>query len=272
MADRLRVACIQNRATPDLDENLARTSQWAREAADQGAELIALPEYFSGLSTKGPRVHPVAFPEHGHPALAAFSALARETGAWLLLGSLGVEGPDGRIFNRSYVLDDRGEIVARYDKIHLFDVDLAGGHSYRESETIAPGNCAVLAETPWGHIGLTVCHDLRFPALYRSLAQAGAAILAVPAAFTRITGEAHWHTLNRARAIENGCFVISPCQTGLLDGGGECFGHSLVVDPWGRVLADGGVEEGVIVTEIDSSQVQAVRGRIPSLSHDRPFA
>jgi len=178
---------------------------------------------------------------------------------------------DGKILNRSIMLDPTGHIAARYDKLHLFDVDLGDGKIYRESATIAPGAEAVLAPCAGSLIGLSVCYDLRFPELYRSYAQAGAEMLAVPAAFTRMTGQAHWHVLNRARAIENGSFVIAPCQFGTLAGGAECFGHSLIVDPWGRVLADGGEEENVALADIDLDLVTETRRRIPSLRHDRPF-
>ena len=191
---------------------------------------------------------------------------------WVLLGSLGVERPDGRIANRGYVIDPQGRVTARYDKIHLFDVDLEAGKSYRESATIAPGSEAVVAETPWGGLGLSVCYDLRFPQLYRRLAKSGATMLAVPAAFTKITGEAHWHVLVRARAIENGAYVFAPCQNGTLEGGSECFGHSLIVDPWGRVLADGGEGEGVILADVDPEEVTRARQRIPALTHDRNFS
>jgi predicted amidohydrolase len=179
--------------------------------------------------------------------------------------------PDGRIFNRSCLIDRNGRIAARYDKIHLFDVDVEAGKSVRESATIAPGDEAVVAAAEGAVFGLSICYDLRFAQLYRTLAQAGAELLAVPAAFTRLTGQAHWHVLNRARAIENGAFVVAPCQYGTLAGGAECYGHSLIVDPWGRVLADGGEEEGFVIAEIDLAEVAAARRRIPSLRHDRPF-
>lgn len=271
MTQTLTVACIQNRATPDVHENMERCIGLARAAAGDGARLICTAEYFSGLRTEGGAVHPVAFEEADHPVIPAFAAQARELGAWFLLGSLGVRTADGRINNRSYLIDPTGATVARYDKIHMFDVDLGEGQQYRESATISPGADAVVADTPWGGLGLTICYDLRFPALYRALAHAGASLFAVPAAFTKVTGEAHWHVLNRARAIESGAFVIAPCQTGALHGGGECFGHSLIVDPWGEVLADGGEDEGYCMAEIDPAAVASARRRIPSLEHDRDF-
>jgi predicted amidohydrolase len=223
------------------------------------------------VALKDGLLHPAAFEEARHPVLQAFTDLARERRVWLLLGSLGVHAADGRIFNRGYLLDPQGAVAARYDKIHMFDVELTEGAPLRESATIAPGDCAVLADTGFCTMGLTICYDLRFPHLYRRLAQAGADLLAVPAAFTRVTGEAHWHVLNRARAIENGCYVVAPCQYGTLPGGAACFGHSLIVDPWGAVLADGGDAEGVVLADIDPAEVGRARSRIPALSHDRSF-
>jgi deaminated glutathione amidase len=272
MADSFRAACIQFSARARIDPNLESGVRLAREAAARGAKLIALPEYFSGVATEGHRLVPTAFAEADHPAISAFTAAARELDAWMLLGSLAVVKPDGKIANRSYLINPAGEVTARYDKIHLFDVDLGAGRKYRESETIAPGSVAVVADTPWGGLGLSVCYDLRFPQLYRALAKAGATMLAVPAAFTKLTGLAHWHTLVRARAIENGAYVIAPCQNGVLEGGGECFGHSLIVDPWGEILADGGEAEGVVVADIDPQAVVDARRRIPALTHDRHFS
>jgi deaminated glutathione amidase len=176
-----------------------------------------------------------------------------------------------RAANRSFLIDPRGEIIARYDKIHMFDVDLANGESYRESRNYRAGDIAVAIDLPWGRLGLTVCYDLRFPALYRALAEAGCAFLAIPSAFTKQTGEAHWHVLNRARAIENGAFVLAAAQGGLHENGRETFGHSLVVDPWGRILAEGGTDPGVIFATIDPAEVAAARAKVPSLQHGRRF-
>jgi predicted amidohydrolase len=268
---KLKLACIQNCATPEVDRNIELCLKLTRAAAAEGARLIALPEYISGLRTEGPKIIPVAFRETEHPAIPAFAAAARNLEVTILLGSIAVIAPDGRIFNRGCLIDRQGRIAARYDKIHLFDVDLGEGQMVRESATIAPGDEAVVAAAEGAMLGLTVCYDLRFAALYRALAQAGADLLAVPAAFTRLTGKAHWHVLNRARAIENGAFVLAPCQYGTLAGGAECYGHSLIVDPWGRVLADGGEDEGFITAEIDLDEVAAARRRIPSLRHDRNF-
>ncbi len=270
------VACVQNCAGTETDPNLADCADLVREAAGRGAAFILLPEYFTGLDIKGDILIPDAFAEADHPALPLFAGLAREHRAWILLGSLAitVDGGPGRaerIANRSYLLDPEGAVAARYDKIHLFDVDLADGESYRESATIAPGTGAVLAELPWGRVGLSVCYDLRFPQLYRALAKAGADFLTVPAAFTKTTGQAHWHVLLRARAIETGCYVFAPCQYGVHAGGRATYGHSLIVDPWGRILADGGEERGVVVAEVDPAAVSRARGMIPALRHDRPF-
>jgi predicted amidohydrolase len=265
-------ACIQNTATPDLAHDIAVLSGMIREAAAGGAAFVATPEYCAGLDTRDGKLFPVAHEESQHPAIPAFAALARDLEIWLLIGSVGVKAPDGRILNRSYMFDRHGQIAARYDKIHLFDIDLGEGHSYRESATIAAGANAVLAPCVEGSIGLSICYDIRFPHLYRAYAQVGAEMLAAPAAFTRVTGEAHWHVLQRARAVENGAYVLSPCQCGTLSGGAECFGHSLIVDPWGRVLADGGERPGIIMAKIDLALVAETRRRIPSLRHDRVFA
>ncbi len=272
MTTTFTAACIQNEGLADMDASVAAATELVRAARGAGAELICLPEYFSCYKPAaagaivGPRAEPT------HPALSHFRTLAEELGAWLLLGSLAITAGPGKIFNRSYLVTPEGAIAARYDKVHLFDVDLADGESYRESALIEPGAQAVLATTPWATLGLSVCYDLRFPQLYRSLARAGAEVLTVPAAFTRTSGQAHWHLLLRARAIETGCFVLAPCQTGDHGGGWESFGHSLIVDPWGRVLADGGEEAGFITAEIDLTEVAKARAMIPALDHDRDFA
>ena len=270
MSESFKAACIQNCAGPDVGPNIAETLAMSRDAADRGAELICLPEYFSALEVRDGRLYFEPFAEDAHPALPAFRDLAKERGVWILLGSLPIAAGGGKINNRGYMIDPTGAVTARYDKVHLFDVDLPGGESYRESATIEPGCDAVLTDTPWGKLGLSICYDLRFPHLYRALAQAGAGILVVPAAFTKTTGEAHWHVLLRARAIENGAYVIAPCQCGVHEGGAT-YGHSLIIDPWGRVLADGGEDPGVVMAEINMAEVARVRGMIPSLQHDRPY-
>ena len=233
----------------------------------------------SNLIESGRRRRDKARREADDPFLAGMRDLARELGAWLLLGSLVIDpagepgaGDETRLANRSFLLDAQGGIVAQYDKIHMFDIDLPGGESYRESNAYRPGDHTVVAETPWGRLGMSVCYDVRFPHLYRALAQAGADFLAVPSVFTVPTGRAHWHVLLRARAIENGCFVFAPAQWGEHTAGRKSYGHSLIVDPWGEVLAEGGEGVGIITaTEIDPARIAKVRGGLPSLQHDRRF-
>lgn len=254
--------------------NIAAAEGFAREAARAGARLIGFPENVAFMAPDGHGVREAARSEAAHPALAHFRALAKELDVWLLVGSLGIAGADstGRVANRSFVIDASGGIVTRYDKIHMFDVELPGGESYRESSTFCPGAQAVMVATPWARLGLSICYDLRFPYLFRALAKAGAEIIAVPAAFTRTTGRAHWHTLLRARAIETGAFVFAPAQCGTHPRGRQTYGHSLIVDPWGEVVADGGETPGVVVADIDLARVEEVRAQIPSLRHDRGFA
>ncbi len=213
----------------------------------------------------------LARPESEDPSVAGYRALAAETGAWLLAGSLVLRADADKLVNRSLLIDPKGRIAARYDKIHMFDVEIPDGQSYRESRAYQGGDRAVTAELPWGRLGMTVCYDMRFSYLYRALAKAGAAFLSIPAAFTRFTGAAHWHVLLRARAIETGCYVIAPAQCGDHAGGRETYGHSLIVAPWGEVLADGGAEPGFVIAEIDLAEVAEARRRVPALDHDRRF-
>ena len=273
MSATVTVALVQNNASSAHGENIEVVLKLMREGAGRGAELIALPEYVSGFGADaaGDLDLPV-FDEREHPALAAFASEARRLKVFVLVGSLAIRRADGRTVNRGFVLDRIGAIVARYDKIHLFDVDLGPGKVYRESKVIAPGDAAVVAPTPWGGLGLSICYDLRCAALYRALAHAGASILAVPAAFTKTTGQAHWHVLLRARAIETGAFVIAPCQVGSFPGGAQAYGHSLIIDPWGKVLADGGEAQGIASATLDLDEVERVRARIPALQHDREFS
>ncbi len=272
MSGRFRLACVQLNSGDEVAANIVHAGEWIRRAADAGADFIATPETTAMMEPRGRLAIAKAQPEEGHEALAAFADLARELERWLLIGSLSVTIPgDGRLANRSFLIDPHGRVQARYDKIHMFDVDLPSGESYRESKTYRPGDAACLAATPWGPLGMTVCYDVRFPHLYRDLAAAGAVMLSVPAAFTAVTGAAHWHLLLRARAVENGCFVFAPAQCGSHPGGRRTFGHSLIVDPWGEVLADGGEEPGFVTADIDLDRVDEARRRIPSLAHDRPY-
>jgi len=265
------VACIQNCATDDLEANLADVESLVRAAADAGAALICLPEFYCLLEPGDGAYFDKGYFADDHPALHHATGLARELGRWLLLGSIPIRHVDRKVHNRSFVVSAQGVVVAIYNKIHLFDVAIRDGQQYKESNSVAPGDEAVLVDMPWGRLGLTICYDVRFPQLYRQLAQAGADFIAIPAAFTAKTGAAHWHSLVRARAIENGCYVFAPGQCGQRAWGRRTYGHSLIVDPWGEVLADGGDAEGFILAEVDAARVGEVRRMIPALEHDRPF-
>lgn len=267
----LKVACLQMNAGPVIADNLDYVQRHIIMAADQGVQFIATPE--NTCHMKFPQRDKLlsSLREEDHDALPLFTSLAKQKGVWILLGSLSIKIADDKIANRSYLIDDQGQIAATYDKIHMFDVDLKGGESYRESEIVHAGDRAVLADTPWGKVGMTICYDLRFPQLYRTLAQAGASILTVPAAFTVPTGQAHWETLMRARAIENGAYVIAPAQCGTHDGGRKTYGHSLIVGPWGDIISQGGDAPGLVIADLDMDAVAQARRSIPSLHHDRIF-
>jgi predicted amidohydrolase len=267
-----RVACIQTSSTREVAENVAAVSAQISRARADGADLICTPEIVDLIEPNRALRNEKAQPEASHTALAGFREAAARSGAWVLIGSIAVKLDGDKLANRSFLIDGSGNIVAKYDKIHMFDVDLAGGESYRESATFRAGDGAVLAQTPWGPLGMTVCYDLRFPHLYRALAQAGALFITIPAAFTRPTGRAHWHVLQRARAIETGCFVFAPAQCGEHAEGRKTYGHSLIVAPWGEVLADGGEDVGIVSAEIDPAKVYEARGMVPSLQHDRAYA
>ena len=267
----MKVACVQNCASNDMAETLNTVAKLIYEAAKENADLIALPEYFSCLHVEDARFIAGALPEDQHPALLLIKDIAKEVDAWILIGSLAIDDGGARYKNRSFMIDSSGEIKAKYDKIHMFDVTLDNGQTYRESEIFKPGDKAVMVSTPWGKIGLSICYDLRFAYLYRSLAQAGASILTVPAAFMHATGRAHWHALLRARAIETGSYVIAPCQYGK-HGKARTYGHSLIVDPWGEIQAEGNANNHDIVTAIlDLDRVGEVRDKIPALRHDRSY-
>lgn len=273
----MRAALVQLTVTDDPAVNLPATVALVREAVAGGAGFVLTPELTNGLSSSRPHQRSVFRHEEADETLVALQAEAQAEGIWLLIGSLGLltQDADGRFANRSFLITPDGTIAARYDKIHMFDVNVSETEVYRESDGYRPGTRAVLAETPFAKVGMTVCYDLRFPALCRRLAQAGAQILTVPAAFNHITGAAHWETLLRARAIETGCFVLAPAQTGFHPEahgtGRRTHGHSLAVAPWGEVLADGGAEPGVTLVDLDLALVTEARHRVPSLSHDRGF-
>jgi predicted amidohydrolase len=270
-APTFRVGLIAMRSARRPGDNLTAVTKLIERAKQGGADYVLTPEMTNIMEIKRERLFAAISDEENDPTLAALRETARKRAIYLHIGSLAIKVSPDKAANRSFLIDRRGEIIARYDKIHMFDVDLANGESYRESNNFRAGELAVLADLPWGRLGLTVCYDLRFPSLYRALAEAGATFLSIPAAFTKQTGEAHWHVLMRARAIENGCFVFAAAQGGAHENGRATFGHSLVVDPWGRILAEAGSDPGIIVAEIDPAAVATARARIPSLLHGRRF-
>ncbi|KIZ35407.1 MULTISPECIES: carbon-nitrogen hydrolase family protein [Rhodopseudomonas] len=264
-------AMVQLRTGLSPESSLDQATQLIREAAAAGADYVLTPEVSNMMQENRKALFGLLAAEADDKSLKAYRELARELKIHLHIGSLALLATPDRAANRSFLLDPDGQILASYDKIHMFDIDLDNGESYRESANYQPGETAVISDLPWGRIGLTICYDLRFPALYRALAESGASFLTVPAAFTKVTGEAHWHPLLRARAIENGCFVFAAAQGGLHESKRETFGHSLIIDPWGVVLAEAGTEPGFIIARIDPAQVAKVRGKIPSLQHGRRF-
>jgi predicted amidohydrolase len=264
-------ALIQMRSSLTPGANIDDAVRMIGEAKAAGADYVLTPEMTNILAAKREQLFAVIAEEESDNALATLRELARQFGIYIHIGSLAIRISHDRAANRSFLVDPKGDIAARYDKIHMFDVDLAGGESYRESRNYRPGDSAVLADLPWGRLGLTICYDLRFPALYRALAEAGATMLSIPSAFTKQTGDAHWHVLLRARAIENGCFVFAAAQGGKHENGRDTYGHSLIVDPWGRIIAEGGTEPGVVMARIDPAEVTKARARIPSLQHGRRF-
>lgn len=273
----MRAALLQLTSSDQPEENLATVREMMERAVAQGADFILTPEVTNCVSTSRSHQNEVLHPEETDPVLAGLRQEAARYGVWLLIGSLALktDDPDGRFANRSFLIDAGGEVQARYDKIHMFDVDVTPEETYRESDGFRPGGRAVLAQTPWGTLGLTICYDIRFPALHRRLAHAGAEILTVPAAFSPVTGVAHWETLLRARAIETGCFVVAPAQTGTHSAtkarARSTHGHSMAIAPWGEVLVDGGTAQGIVMVDLDPSEVAQARRRVPSLRHDRVF-
>ncbi|MET0671418.1 MAG: carbon-nitrogen hydrolase family protein [Xanthobacteraceae bacterium] len=268
---KFRAGLIQMRTGRTPQDNLDTAAKLIGEAKSAGADYVQTPEMTNIMEVNREQFFGAIVDEDADTGLAIFREFARSLGIYVHIGSLAIRVSPDKAANRAFLIDPRGDIAARYDKIHMFDVDLANGESYRESRNYRAGDLAVVTDLPWGRLGITVCYDLRFPALYRALAEAGASFLAIPSAFTRQTGEAHWHILNRARAIENGCFVLAAAQGGKHENGRETFGHSLVVDPWGRILAEGGTEPVVVMAEIDPAEVVAARSKVPSLQHGRRF-
>ena len=271
-SQKFRAGLIQMRSGRTIETNVQDATRMIRDAVAGGADYVQTPEVTTQMERDRAKQMVETLPEEGNPALAHFRALARELKIWLHIGSMAVAVGGEQLANRALLIGPTGAVAARYDKIHMFDVQLPDGEVYRESKVFRPGAEAVLAELPWGTLGITVCYDLRFPALYRALAQAGAEMLAIPAAFTKPTGQAHWHTLMRARAIETGCYVLAAAQAGKHENGRETYGHSLVVAPWGDIVVEaGGLEPGVVFADIDLSKVAEARAQVPSLQHDRPF-
>jgi predicted amidohydrolase len=266
-------SCVQLQSSTNVEENIATVERLVREAVRAGAEYVQTPEMTNIVERNRASLGAAIRSEQEDPAVKRFSALAGELGIVLHIGSLALKAADGKIANRALIFGRNGRVLARYDKIHLFDVDLPNGESWRESAVYHPGDRAVVVDLPWAKLGVSICYDIRFPHLYRALAHAGVQVLTAPAAFTRQTGEAHWHVLQRARAIENGAFVISAAQAGRHADGRETFGHSMIVAPWGEVLAEGGGEgPEVIIATIDPVKSIDARQRIPALLNERPFA
>ncbi|ACE99162.1 Deaminated glutathione amidase [Rhodopseudomonas palustris] len=264
-------ALVQMRSGLTPEPNLEQGTRLIREAVKAGADYVLTPEVSNMMQLNREALFAQLAEQDDDLSLKAYRELARELNIHLHIGSLALRASPDRAVNRSFLIGPDGAILASYDKIHMFDIDLGNGESYRESANYQPGETAVISDLPWGRIGLTICYDVRFPALYRALAESGASFLAVPAAFTKPTGEAHWHVLLRARAIENGCFVFAAAQGGLHENKRETFGHSLIIDPWGKVLAEGGIEPGFVMARIDPAEVTKARGKIPSLQHGRRF-
>lgn len=265
-----KAACLQVNASNDLAENVRVASDLTRRAVADGADIVFMPENVAMMERGREYSIAKAMPHEDHAALKAFQALAGELKIWLHAGSLAVLLPNGKLANRTYMLTPDGSIAAQYDKIHMFDVDL-GTEKYAESATFDAGREVVTVDLPWGKLGLTICYDLRFPHLYRQLGQAGVDFLTIPSAFTQPTGEAHWHVLMRARAIETGCYVFAPAQTGEHAGGRKTYGHALIVAPWGEVLADAEIDVGVISATIDPAQVKDARAKIPAWKTNAAF-
>jgi len=266
----LTVSLVQMTSSDVIADNIAVAEKFIRQAATDGADVVMTPEMTTILDYSRKTLLPKIFGPEDNPHIQHFSGLAKELDIWLLIGSMPILDGE-KIANRSHFFDPEGQLVSQYDKIHMFDVDLPNGEQYRESRSYSAGDQAVITKTPWGKVGLSICYDVRFPYLYRDLAKAGVSMLTVPAAFTKVTGEAHWHTLLKARAIENGCFVFAPAQVGRHANGRDTFGHALIIDPWGNILGDAGAEPGIVTAKIDLDLVKQAREKIPSLGHDRLY-
>ena len=269
--EKFRVGLVQLRTGKNIQENLVQAEGFIRDAARRGANYVQTPENTLVMEVDAQHLLEKISPEDQTEGVAQFSRLAQELRIWLHIGSLAIKVGERRAVNRAFLFAPNGEAVCRYDKIHMFDVDLPSGESYRESATFEPGTCTYVADLPWGGLGIATCYDMRFGEQYKAMARAGAKFLTAPSAFTKVTGEAHWHVLLRARAIENGCFVFAAAQGGRHANGRTTYGHSIAISPWGEILAEAGTEPGVIVADIDAGEVDRVRARIPALDHTRDF-
>jgi len=266
----LKIACLQTKPKATIKNALDEALDLGSLAVKEGASFLFLPEYCGGICSNGKLYTPPSDFEHNHLFIQEFKNFCKRFTIWSLIGSVAVKLENDKIVNRSFIINPEGKIISKYDKIHMFDISLDGEEHY-ESSTINSGNEAIMVKTDLGNIGHSICYDIRFPALYRKLSQAGAEVLVVPAAFTKTTGSAHWHILNRSRAIENVSYLIAPCAVGEIPGGGESYGHSLVVNPWGEVIRDGGDTRGIITASIDISLVKKFRKQLPCLNHDKDF-
>jgi predicted amidohydrolase len=269
---KFNVACIQLCTQNDLQTNIAQVAEFINEASGKGADLITLPENTAFMSANIEELRANTYTPEEHPALNTIRDSAAKLQKWILIGSLAVKvNHSEKLANRSFLINGKGDIQTYYDKIHLYNASISGGETHTESNRFIAGDKVALATTPWGKLGMTICYDLRFPNLFRKLAKSGADFIAVPSAFTHMTGQAHWHVLLRARAIENGCYIIAPAQTGSHPNNRRTYGHSLIVNPWGEIISDSGTNEGVTIAEIDTEMVRKIRQQLPSLEHDRDF-
>ena len=266
----MKIACLQTEPKASIKDALNEALNLGSLAIKEDVKFLFLPEYCGGIASEGKLYLPPSDFENNHVFLQEFKNFCKKYSIWSLIGSIAIKLTNNKIVNRSFIINPHGEIVSKYDKIHMFDIFLNGEEHY-ESKTIDFGDEAVLVNTGFCKIGHSICYDIRFPNLYRKLSQAGAEILVVPAAFTKVTGSAHWHVLNRSRAIENISYVIAPCAIGKIEGGGESYGHSLIIDPWGKIIKDCGNKRGIITASIDISLVKKYRKQLPSLEHDKSF-